>query len=149
MSYLKPLFTILCFWCLFVTQNSSSKQENNLGVVRFPKVWTKKLTDGRTVAFANPLGFEVRRKKGAEPEEVIFAMKDLFTMRREDLNQPTAMISMLLVSTESSVFVALVRMSGSVPNNSQTSSRNSLPQIHARSSHTHRRRSDSSRQQIS
>ncbi len=78
MSYLKSLFTLLCCGCLFVAQHSSSKQENNLGVVRFPKVWTKKLADGRTVAFANPLGFEVRAKKGAEPEEVIFAMKDLF-----------------------------------------------------------------------
>jgi len=79
MSYLKPVFALLCFSCLLVAQNSSGKLEQNHGVVRFPKVWTKKIQDGRTVAFTSLRGFEVRRKRGAEPEEVIFAMKDLFT----------------------------------------------------------------------
>jgi hypothetical protein len=50
------------------------REENSLGVVRFPNPWTKTTADGSVVAFADPNGFEVRKHIGP-PARLIFAMK--------------------------------------------------------------------------
>ena len=74
MSYLTSLkFAGLCFLFLFVAQ------ESNHGVVRFPEAWTKKTADGRTAAFTNTGGFEVRKNVRVGPNELVFAMKQVYT----------------------------------------------------------------------
>ena len=53
---------------------TTPRQENSLGVVRFPNPWTKTTADGSVVAFADPDGLEVRKNDGP-PAALIFAMK--------------------------------------------------------------------------
>lgn len=65
-------FSVQCSW-----QTVAKREENGLGVVRFPEAWTKATAEGAKVAFADPRGFVVRKRIGSQPEELIFAMKGL------------------------------------------------------------------------
>lgn len=63
---------VQCSW------QTEAREENSLGIVRFPEPWTKTV-EGRTVAFIDTRGFEVRKKIGSQPEELIFAMRGLIS----------------------------------------------------------------------
>ena len=65
--------------CACTYQSVANRQENNLGVVRFPEPWTKKTADGRTVALTDVRGFAVRKTTGTQPDELIFSMTGLIS----------------------------------------------------------------------